>query len=420
MKTKVLPIGLLFLLNCCIPGHSYKQTGGNVTKSNQAFTAKKTDESGVLVREGGFLTLENSAITTYGNTSSQESSSFYGLNAGVLSESGSQIILNNCTVKTNGTGANGVFATGKGSSVVLYNDTIICMNEGGHGVDATFEGSLLLNDVYISTSGAHGAAISTDRGGGKIVVNRGQAISSGQDSPGIYCTGTITVTNSIIKGAGAEAAVIEGANSITLTNTTITAAEGTRDRGIFIYQSMSGDAMGNKGVFSMTGGSFLWPSSSGPAFYITNTHGIINLSNVAFTNNSALLIKASADQWGTAGSNGGNVVFTADNQIVTGDIISDYLSSVSISLNNYSSLTGAINKAAITIDGTSTWDVTSDSYITTLSDNEGISGNTITNIKGNGHTVYYDDALSANAYLGGKTYALTEGGYLKNSISKND
>jgi hypothetical protein len=42
-----------------------------------------------------------------------------------------------------------------------------------------------------------------------------------------------------------------------------------------------------------------------------------------------------------------------------------------------------------------------------------IGGTTITNIAGNGHTVYYDAADSANSALGGQTYALSGGGTLQ-------
>jgi len=51
--------------------------------------------------------------------------------------------------------------------------------------------------------------------------------------------------------------------------------------------------------------------------------------------------------------------------------------------------------------------------LTTLSDTGGISGTSITNIYGNGYTVYYLSA--SNTALGGKTYTLagTAGGYLK-------
>jgi len=56
--------------------------------------------------------------------------------------------------------------------------------------------------------------------------------------------------------------------------------------------------------------------------------------------------------------------------------------------------------------------VTGDSQLMSLSDSSGISGTTITNIHGNGHTVTYDASLAANSALGGKTYTLAGGGQL--------
>ena len=65
---------------------------------------------------------------------------------------------------------------------------------------------------------------------------------------------------------------------------------------------------------------------------------------------------------------------------------------------------------SITLDASSRWTVTGDSHVTTLSDSAGISGTTVKNVVGNGHTVYYDS--SANPGLGAKTYTLSGGGTL--------
>jgi hypothetical protein len=75
-------------------------------------------------------------------------------------------------------------------------------------------------------------------------------------------------------------------------------------------------------------------------------------------------------------------------------------------------LTGTINSAALTLDATSVWNVTGTSCLTSLSDTNGISGTAVTNIQGNGHTVYYDATLAASSSLGGKTYSLAGGGTL--------
>lgn len=390
---------------------AYTQSGGSATVSGKSYTATATDESGVLVSDGGVLSLSNSTVTTSGNTSSADSSSFYGLNAGVLATSASTMTLTGCSITTTGTGANGVFSTGSGTSIVLTNDTITCSGQLGHGVDATVAGKMTLTNVVITTSSTNAAAIATDRGGGTITATGGTMKTSGSDSPGIYSTGTITVCGATITATGSEGVVIEGANNATLTNTALTGGKGSRNRGVLIYQSTSGDASGDEGTLTLTGGSFTWPAS-GPAFYVTNSTGVITLTGVTVNNSSDTLMEASANQWGTSGENGGTIIFTASGVAMTGGVYCDDLSSITLTMANNSSLSGVINAAALSLDATSTWNVTGTSHLTSLSNAGGISGTSITNITGNGYTVYYDSTLSANSTLGGVTFSLNGGGYL--------
>lgn len=390
----------------------YSQSGGTATKANQSYSTATTDQSAVTVSNSGVLSLTNSTIKTTGNTTSQDSSSFYGLNAGVLAQSGSTINLTGCSISTTGTGANGVFSTGTGTSIVMINDTVYCTGSGGHGVDATLTGTLTMKNCIVTTTESHGAAIATDRGGGTITATGGIFTTSGTDSPGIYSTGTVAVSDATINAIGSEGVVIEGANTATLINTKMTAAKGTRDRGVMVYQSMSGDASGNKGIYTQTGGTYSWTSTTGPAFYATNTTAVITLKGITINNSSPILVKAAADQWGNSGKNGGNVIFTADSETVTGNLICDNISSITAVLQNYTTLSGSIDSASLTLDATSKWVVTGTSYLTSLSDASGISGTTISNIVGNGNLVYYNAGSSANSSLGGKTYTLTNGGKL--------
>jgi hypothetical protein len=98
--------------------------------------------------------------------------------------------------------------------------------------------------------------------------------------------------------------------------------------------------------------------------------------------------------------------------------VADSISSITATLQSGSSLTGGVNAentaeaVSLSLDATSKWTVTADSHLTVLTDAAGISGSMITNIIGNGHTVYYDAANSANSALGGKTYSLVNGGQL--------
>ena len=172
---------------------AYKVDGQTASKSGQTYAATGADESAVRVTNAGKLTLTDAKITTSGNTSSQDSSSFYGLNAGVLADAGSQITLSDSSVTTTGSGANGVFATGSGSSVTLSNVTIKATADGGHGVMATNGGTLTLSNVDMERPEL-ARPLATDRGGGTITVNGGTMKTSGTNSPGIYSTGAITVT----------------------------------------------------------------------------------------------------------------------------------------------------------------------------------------------------------------------------------
>ncbi len=88
----------------------YSQSGGTAAKLNQTITTSDKATSGVKVTDGGTLTLSDSQVTTSGNTTGMEDSSFYGLDAGVLAMGGSRITMTNGSIATRGTGANGAFA----------------------------------------------------------------------------------------------------------------------------------------------------------------------------------------------------------------------------------------------------------------------------------------------------------------------
>ena len=396
---------------------AYALDGGTATETDKTYTAANADQSSVYVINGGTLNLVNPTVTKTGDTSSGDNSSFYGLNAAILATSGSQVTIEGGTVDTTGAGANGVFATDSDTVVTVSNMTINAYGDGAHAVMATNAGTLILNNVTMNTTDVHSGAIATDRGSGTITANGGTVTTSGADSPAIYSTGVIKVSNATLSATGAEGAVIEGANSIELTDSVLTSSVADK-WGVMIYQSFSGDAEGSEGTFSMTGGSLAYTAANGPLFYVTNSTGIITLKDVAVTAASGVLARAEGnDRWGTRGANGGTLILTADGQILAGKISADKISTIAVTLQNGSALTGAINSdnaaktANLTLDASSTWNVTADSYLNCLSNDGGISGTTITNITGNGHTVYYNS--SACAALNGQIYTLNGGGTLK-------
>lgn len=391
---------------------AYTLSGGSASKSGTTISASSANQSGVLVKSAGKLTLDDVTVSTTGKSSSSDNSSFYGLDSGVLAFTGSSIDETGGSVTTTGDGANAVFAYGTGSSVVIANTKITATGQYAHGIMSSGGGLVTATDLTVDTAGASSAAVATDRGGGTIKVVGGTYTTTGANSPGQYSTGTLTATGATFVAKGAEAVVVEGSNSVTVTNSSLT---GTKNRGVMIYQSFSGDAQGSTGTFSETGGSLA--ALDGPLFFVTNATGAINLSGVTLSATSGVLLDAAAASWGTSGSNGGHATIKATNQSLAGNVVADKISSADLELTDSSTLTGAVNTAntaksvTVSLDKSSTWTVTADSYLTVLNDAAGVSGTTITNIVGNGHAVYYNS--SDNPTLGGKTYTLPGGGTLK-------
>lgn len=393
--------------SCKLSG-AYTLSGRAAKSKGQRYESSKDDTSAIYVNQDGDLTLVNPTIVTTGETSSNESSSFYGLNAALLVTENSKASITGGSITTSGSGANGALAAGSNASITLTDTKIKATGGGGHGVMATLGGSLKMKNVDIETTDERAGAIATDRGGGTIVAVGGTVITRGAGSPGIYSTGNIRVSDASFDSFGAEGAIIEGSNSIELENTNMI---GRQLCGVMIYQSFSGDAEGRKGTFTMTGGSLI--AKAGPIFYVTNTTAVVKLQDVALESTSGVLVKAASGRWGRRGSNGGTVFLTADSQTLKGNLVCEDGSSISVSLQNRSTLTGAVHGASLKLDATSVWSVTEDSVLSGLTLESTAAGSTIKNIHGNGHQVEYDAKLPANRWLNGKTDNLAGGGQLK-------
>jgi hypothetical protein len=376
--------------------------------SSQMLESSQADTSALAAIGASVVTLNKVTVATGGNSSSLDNSSFVGQNAGLLARAGGRIVVTDSTIVTTGTGANGVFAYGTGSSVALARVTIDNTAQGAHAAMTAGGGSLNLVDVDMVTRGANSAAVATDRGGGTAVMIRGSILTSGADSPGLYSTGTLTVRDARITATGAEGAVIEGSNAISLEGTSVESTfEGKP--GVMVYQSFSGDAEGQSGRFAMTGGSLVSASVQKPLFYVTNTHAVISLQGVALKAGSGVLVRAAADRWGN-GDNGGRVEVSTSGQALDGDLSADKASTLGLVLAGGSVLTGAVNadgqarSASVELKDSSRWVVTKDSTVTVFT--AVVTGATVAGLSGDGR-VFYDRA--ANPQLAGKTYRFASG-----------
>lgn len=392
--------------------------------SNKTLSATSSDESAIVVNDGGSLNATGLTISKSGDSSNTENSEFYGLNAAVLVQKGSEATIKDTTIKTSTTGANAIFSTGENATLNVSNTKITTTGDSSRGLDATYGGTINANKVTITTSGQHCAAVATDRGEGTVTVKNSILNTNGKGSPCVYSTGTISVSDSKGMATNSSCAVIEGKNSITLNNTKLTSYgigrvdDGIDNCGVMIYQSMSGDASEGTGTFSATDSTLTISKKSkiyetSPMFFITNTDAVINLENTKLNYGSNQLVTVSGNdgEWGSQGSNGGNLTLNATNQILNGNISVDNISTASFILKG-STLTSTINsennakEVNLSLDSSSKWVVTGDSYVTTLT----LENNDLSLIEDHGYTIYYD--ASANSWLNGQTITLSNGGTL--------
>ena len=387
--------------------------GTSGTSDGEEIASSSADENTVLVKNGGSLILENGTLDKTGDTSSTDESNFYAVNAVFAAAGGSTAEISDTVLTSSAEGSNAIFATGEDSTVTADNVTIHTTGNSSRGLDATYGGTVNATNVDITTQGAHCAPIATDRGEGTITVNTGTVFAAGDGSPCIYSTGDITVNSLTGTAAGSQAAVVEGKNSITMTDTDLI---GAGENGIMLYQSTSGDAAEGTARFEAAD-SRLTTTSDGPMIYVTNTQAEAFFENTELVFTSGVLANVAGNEtnnWDTPGSNGGQFTLTGINQVFEGDVTCDEISTFALSLTQGSTFTGAVNTentaqaAAVSLDADSAWTLTGDSYVTVLTN----ADETCANIVSGGHNLYYDADAAGNEWLGAQTIALAGGGSL--------
>jgi hypothetical protein len=280
----------------------YDAVSTNTNLSGETLSSTTSGQSVVYITTSG-ITIQNSNLQkTSGDTSDSEieNSEFYGVNAAVLVQGGGATITDG-TITTAAKGANAVCATNSGT-VTISGTTITSTGSGSaRGLHATYGGTITASDVTISSTGGSCANLATDRGEGTVTCTGCTLSTSGAGSPLIYSTGTITVKGSSGTASGAQMVVVEGKNTAIVQDSSSLKCSGVGNRnnvdncGIFLYQSMSGDAdtgtatfTGKDSTFEIESSSSIY--SSAPMFFVTNTAAEINLENCVFNYGSGTFI----------------------------------------------------------------------------------------------------------------------------------
>ncbi|MQR01262.1 autotransporter outer membrane beta-barrel domain-containing protein [Glaciimonas soli] len=383
-------------------GDGVSSTGTGATISADAATTINTagDNAIGLFVSGPGSTVTNSSATV--TTAGQNA-------VGIEMSNGAAATLTAGTVSTTGLAAHGVEATDAGSSIASQGGTVVnTTGVGAFGAYANNGGALSLTDAQISTAGANATGVQADSGtgtqGGTVTVSGGSVTTTNTAADGLMASGAgstigasnglsvttsgttahgvvaqngaaVTLASAVVNTAGAQAdgLVAQNGGSVTDIGSTVSSAAGNgataNSGGVLALTSttlkggasgiVTSDTLANgaASTVTVTGGSVA--SGTGPAFL-----GNGGTANITVQNGAAV----------TAGNgtllnlmNGSNVTFTASGESLTGNIFSDVSSTGNIYLTNDTTLTGYIDPVAMTIDGTSLWNVTSNSMLSSLS-----------------------------------------------------
>lgn len=379
------------------PSESSATKSSTLTKDDitvDETVSNSSDGEHAIEVDGTSESYSHIAVSKTGDSNSEDEADFYGDNAAIFATNGGELTLSDFVLETDGTHANGVFSYGEGTTVNVSNAVIETSGNCSGGLMTTGGGTTNASNLTIATSGNSSAAIRSDRGGGTVDVAGGSYTTSGKGSPVIYSTADITVSDAELESTASQGVVVEGKNSVTLNDVSLVANNNTKNsnksewyQAVMIYQSMSGDAANGEASFTMDGGSLT--NKNGDVFFVNNTVATISLNDADIANEDAsgVFLRAAAAGWGNEGSNGGQVTLKATEQAIEGDMIVDDVSNLNLYLADGSTFVGSINSDGqagdvyVELSGGSTWTLTGDSYVTSLTCDAG-------SINLNGHTLY--------------------------------
>ena len=344
--------------------------------------------------------------------------------------SGGQMILTNTTLTTGvsgdptqGVSSYGIRIDGGGARVTATNVDIVTNGNDARGINQAQLSDLDLRGVRVTTHGANATGLSVYNGDsfpalGYEVHTAGEdvaIVTTGDGARGLYVSGTppdqdpavdflgyvdLSLSNSTIATSGdfSTGVYVQGQYvTATLTNVDITTTgDGSHGAHVqvggtlnLIDSKIATAGSGANAIFttlgtaanpnqiSVTRGSL----SSARADLIQATNARSNITLNALTASSSpgnLLLNINSSSTVNVVANGSNLTgdtliqggstanITANNSVWIGDIVTDDTSSALVTLVASSVLTGMIDPVALVVDGTSTWNVTADSILTSL------------------------------------------------------
>ena len=397
------------------PVGKYEITSDKIIE-NKKYIVVEPNTNAVLIRGGIKATLNGILIVKQGNSTNNTSSTVYGTNSSILVLKDSSLNINNSTINTSGEGSSGLFAALDNSIIDANMVNIETSNNDSVGVVASINSLINIKESKIKTSSKGSSGVSAIRGG-TINIYSTNIKTTAPSSPLINNNSIVSINNSTGDANGSPVLYTKGSSNTSIYNcefkTSANKISSNNYDGAFII-----DNQYLSNGFEDTSKLLIYNSDitiknqskvydSAPMILINNSNTEINLSNNTFDYGSDIFLKLK----NTSKSKNMRVVLNSSNQIINDDIVASNRSVLEINFNN-SQFKGNINKSnkankVSLIINDSTIELTDDSYVSILNNNK----DDFSNIKSNGYTLYYDKNL--NKKLDGKTFKLSDGGYVK-------
>ena len=397
-KNKKILLSLL-ALSLIIPGAVYAEGENESVSTDNEIVERKTidgittleadtiyensyyvnekDTENVIVVSNDMASLYGCDITKKGNASSNEN----GVNAAVLNNNGT-FSVDQGAITTNGTYAPALYVAGNGDTFI--NKTKVSTTaDNSNGIMNFGDGKITATDLELNTTGKNSSAI-YGGGLGRIFVTNGTYTTTGTNSPAIYSKGDILVKEATLKSENSEGVVLYGAGAVTLDGVTLVTGNSTTS-GIYLQKGSSSDI--ETSTLNVSNSNIT--INSGDTLFVENTLSVINFENSTVTNKNGKLLKIKADS--SEGNDNINfVTLFLNNEKIRGDIeVTDNVS-LSVNIDKESIFESNINKENknamifLTISKNSTFALTEDTYVTSLTNEEESNSN----IYANGHKLY--------------------------------
>ena len=380
-------------------GDAANEIDSDGTYDGMTYTSTKANENALRVSMA-YISAKGDTITKSGDVDDVTNSDLYGKNAALLVTHGGHGAFSDTKISTTGNGAAGAYGYSKGTYINLTDSTVDTTGNFAPAAEAAEKAMMKLANTTASTTGYGSPAIKVSKNGGIILAENSHFTTTGQESHGVYTTGDVTLTGSTVNAQATKAAVIKNNDTLSLENSTLEGNEtNSVPYNIVLYSDEN--AIGTMGTQQFNAKDSTIISHKGGMFLVTSTHGRVTLENTTIQQDPALPVFTVTGNdgslgWGDPGSNGGHMQLVLVKQELTGNILVDSISDVNMNITDSSTWNGAIHivpnaqngaayhtNADIFIAAGSTWNLTEDSEVTTVTN--------LGTINYNGHTIKLAD-----------------------------